>query len=114
MSDGAALVDSSPPAVTLSASSSSLAPGEALTLRVVASDDLGLAGWALRVYAEEGALARALDAAPAEGRTLDVERAWGGEGGEGAPLPAGRYRAVATVTDAAGLRGEAGVWVELR
>ncbi|MBM4290645.1 MAG: hypothetical protein FJ138_03740, partial [Deltaproteobacteria bacterium] len=102
-SDGAALVDRQPPRVALSSSAGALAPGERLTLRVVAEDDVGLAGWALRVYDESGALARALDAAPAEGLTLDAARAWGGEGDGGAPLPPGRYRAAAAVTDAAGL-----------
>ena len=111
ISDGFFVTDNLPPTISLSSSSETLERGGVIELVGEASDSVGLAGWYFAVYAENGQHIKTLAASSTTRNELRLFETWSGDDRFGRFVPEGRYLIIFGVTDDAGNRVNAELWV---
>lgn len=112
-SDGVRVINDPPPQVELGVNPAAIGPGELSRITVRAMDDDLLAGWALSILTQDGALVQRLANGPLAQAEFEETRDWLGDDRVKDAVAPGLYIARATFEDRAGNVGTAEATIEV-
>ena len=118
-SDGFVATDDLPPEAMLSLSPETIDVTSAstedeersITISLSATDGIGISGWSLVMYSEDGRFVRVINSSAASGQELSREEEWDGRDRYQRYVEPGRYLLVFGVTDTGGNQINVETWV---